>query len=329
MNGDHAAQHGRIAESSFRPAPWLPGPHLQTLWPFLARRNPIPELDWERLELPDGDFLDLAWSGNGRNICIILHGLEGSYRSHYAPALIETLSASGWCVAFMHFRGCGGDINRLPRSYHSGETGDLRHVIRLLRIRHQPASMVATGFSLGGNVLLKYLGESGTDAGLDAAVAISVPFDLAAGAAKLERGLSRLYQWWLVRALQQKIRTKFGKLASPIPLDNLENLNTFRRFDHAVTAPLHGFRDADDYYRHSSSRRYLYHIRVPALLLQAADDPFLPESAIPDAPELSPSVRLELSSTGGHVGFVGGRYPWRPIYWLEHRIPEFLSGFIR
>lgn len=321
------SEYGSIVRSDFEPAPWLPGPHLQTLWPFLTRRHVMPALAWERLNLPDGDFLDLASASDGNNICLILHGLEGNYRSHYAPGLITALTATGWRVVFMHFRGCSGHINRLPRSYHSGETGDLRHVVEVLHGRLQPAAFSAVGISLGGNVLLKYLGESGKAPGIDAAVAVSVPFDLAAGANKLEQGWSRLYQWWLIRALREKIDTKFRHLECPIELGDLTVLNTFRRFDHAVTAPLHGFRDADDYYSHSSSRHYLRGIRVPSLLLQATDDPFLPESAIPTAAELSPTVRLELSSTGGHVGFVGGRYPWRPAYWLEQRIPAFLSKF--
>ncbi len=317
----------------FKPAWWLPGPHSQTLWPFFCRHQRPLVLRWERLELADGDFLELAWHGPpaSRHLCLLLHGLEGNYRSHYLPGLMRTLATAGWRTVLMHFRGCGTTINRLPRSYHSGETGDLAFVIDLLRKREQPAVMAAIGFSLGGNVLLKYLGEcgmdNGRDSGLDAASAISVPFDLASGARRLNRGVSRLYQWWLVRALCRKVRLKFNRIQSPIDLRKLDHQRSFYAFDGYVTAPLHGFRDADDYYRCSSSRAFLKSIRTPTLILQAADDPFLERSGIPAADDLSPSIRFELSQYGGHVGFVGGRLPWRPQYWLENRIPAFLDGF--
>lgn len=321
-----------LVPSDFEPAWWLPGTHSQTLWPFLFRSHRLPAFTWERLELADGDFLDLAWHGpeTSRQLCIMLHGLEGCYRSHYLPGLVYTLGNDGWRVVVMHFRGCSGTVNRLARSYHSGETGDLRHVVRLLRQREQPDAMTAVGFSLGGNVLLKYLGECGStdrDSELNAACAVSVPFDLAAGAARLNRGGARLYQWWLVAALRRKMRAKFARIDSPIDINRLRQQRTFHQFDGYITAPLHGFQDADDYYNKSSSKSFLKAIRTPTLILQAADDPFLERSAIPAADELSSSVRFELSRNGGHVGFVSGRFPWRPVYWLDQRIPAFLSDF--
>lgn len=314
-----------LIESGFRPAWWLPGAHLQTLWPFFFRRKRPPTLEWERLELPDGDFLDLAWHGQGSELCVLLHGLEGCYRSHYMPGMMRSIAAAGWRVVVMHFRGCSGAVNRLPRSYHSGETGDLRHILALLRERERPKRLAAVGFSLGGNVLLKYLGERPADSALDAACAVSVPFDLAAGAARLEQGLSQIYQWWLVRALRRKIRTKFSLMKSPIELSALDLQQTFRQFDNYVTAPLHGFVDADDYYSCSSSKRYLKRLQTPTLILHAADDPFLGPAALPAAYELSAAVRFELSRRGGHVGFVGGRWPWRPEYWLDGRILDFFN----
>lgn len=314
-----------LVESGFRPAWWLPGAHAQTLWPFVCRPRRHLAIEWERLELPDGDFLDLAWYGAGSKLCVLLHGLEGNYLSHYMPGLMQTLTAAGWRVVVMHFRGCSGAINRLPRSYHSGETGDLRYVLGLLRERDQPQTLTTVGFSLGGNVLLKYLGQHQGEGHLDAACAVSVPFDLAASAARLEQGLSQLYQWWLVRTLRYKIRKKFLRMKSPIELSALQMQQTFRQFDNYVTAPLHGFRDADDYYTRSSSKSYLKLIRTPTLILHAADDPFLGPEAVPTADELSSSVRLELSQRGGHVGFVGGKLPWRPEYWLDERIPAFLA----
>ncbi len=325
-SGEVGGTVGGLTESGFRPAWWLPGQHAQTLWPFVCRPRRLPAIDWERLELPDGDFLDLAWHGSGTDICVLLHGLEGCYRSHYIPGLMRTLAAAGWRVAVMHFRGCSGEVNRLPRSYHSGETGDLRHVLRLLREREQPRQLTAVGFSLGGNVLLKYLGERPADSDLDAACAVSVPFDLAAGAIRLSRGLSQLYQWWLVRALRRKIRIKFSHMPAPIALDALDQQHTFYQFDNYVTAPLHGFLDADDYYARSSSRFFLKTIHTPTLILHAADDPFLGPEAVPTAGELSPTVRFELSQRGGHVGFVSGPWPWQPAYWLDGRIRVFLSA---
>lgn len=314
--------------TEFRRAWWLPGAHAQTLWPFLFHRQPPPTPCWQRLELPDGDFVDLAWFGaENRPVCLLLHGLEGNYRSHYLPGLVHALDAAGWRPLVMHFRGCSGVHNRLPRSYHSGETGDLGYVVDYLRQHEYPPALTAVGFSLGGNVLLKYLGERGDASGLDAACAVSVPFDLAAGAARLDRGLSRIYQWWLVRALRGKIRAKFTDMESPIDLTALDRQRSFRQFDGYVTAPLHDFRDADDYYQRSSSKPFLKSIATPTLLLQAADDPFLEACGRPDATELAPCVQLVLSRHGGHVGFVNGRWPWCANYWLEHRIAAFLQTF--
>ena len=317
-----------LVESDFRPAWWLPGAHAQTLWPFVCRPRAKLAIDWERLELPDGDFLDLAWYGTGSKLCVLLHGLEGNYRSHYMPGLMQVLKQSGWRVMVMHFRGCSGTLNRLPRSYHSGETGDLRYVLNLLRERERPECMTAAGFSLGGNVLLKYLGQKPDESYLDAACAVSVPFDLAAGAARLEKGLSQLYQGWLVRTLRRKIRNKFSRMKSPIELSALDLQQTFRQFDDYVTAPLHGFRDADDYYTRSSSKSYLKFIRTPTLILHAEDDPFLGPEAVPAADELSTMVRLELSQRGGHVGFVSGSVPWHPEYWIDTRIRNYLAHYL-
>ncbi|MCS3902416.1 putative alpha/beta-fold hydrolase [Methylohalomonas lacus] len=328
----HPTAAGQAPDSdaeAFCPAWWLPGPHLQTLWPFFFHRVSVA-VDWQRLELPDGDFLDLAWHGpaDSQRLCLLLHGLEGCYRSHYLPGLMQRLAAAGWRVVVMHFRGCSGPANRLTRSYHSGETGDLAQVINHLHEHEQPGILTAVGFSLGGNVLLKYLGERGAAnraSGLAGACAVSVPFDLAVGAARLNRGLSRLYQWWLVATLRRKMRQKFAHRAAPFDLGQLHRQRSFRAFDGYVTAPLHGFRDADDYYRRSSSKAFLHNIQTPTLLLQAADDPFLGRDGLPAAGELSAQVRFELSSHGGHVGFIGGRLPWRPDYWLERRIPRFLA----
>ena len=327
----------------FTPAWWCRGPHCQTLWQALLRQRPRPPLRRERLELPDGDFLDLDWgiatartapdAAPATPIVLILHGLEGSARSVYARGLLNALQACGWRAAVLHFRGCSGTPNRLARSYHSGETGDLDFVVRLLRARHPQAPLAAVGFSLGGNVLLKWLGEQGAGAPLAAAVAVSVPFQLDLAAARLTQGVSRLYQWKLLRSLRQGLRRKFARTgsdagAAPIDLQRLGQLRCFRDFDHHVTARLHGFDSAEHYYRVSSSRQYLPRIAIPTLILHASDDPFMTAAAIPRADEISATTRLELQAYGGHVGFVAGRWPWAPVYWLEQRIPHYLADIL-
>jgi hypothetical protein len=292
----------------------------------LVRRAPRVPLQRERLELPDGDFLDLDWlapvDANGP-LVVVLHGLEGSSDSQYARGLLAAARRRGWRAVVMHFRGCSGEPNRLARSYHSGDTGDLAHVITELRARSPRLPIGVVGYSLGGNVLLKWLGETGS-AVIDAAVAVSVPYDLACAAERLARGVSRLYQWELLRRLRASLRRKCRRIALPLRVE-AGALRTFRDFDEHVTAPLHGFRGADHYYAVASARQYLPGIRVPTLLLHARDDPFMTEQAIPRPQELSATTTLELYAHGGHVGFVGGAWPWRPLYWLEQRIPQFLQ----
>jgi predicted alpha/beta-fold hydrolase len=303
--------------SDFRAPWWLRSAHLQTIYAPLFRRGPSVRLERERIELEDGDFLDLDWTP-GRNgpVVLVLHGLEGSSDSPYARGML------------MHFRGCSGEPNRLPRTYHSGDTGDLAQVVDQLLGRGGITAIAAVGYSLGGNVLLKWLGERGTEAPIAAAVAVSVPFTLSRAADRLTTGLSRLYQRRLLGELCRKLRRKFSATASPIDLNRAENSRDFWEFDDAVTAPLHGFKDVHDYYTRASSRQYLRDIRVPTLMLHAEDDPFMTPDVVPSEEELSPSIRLELSTYGGHVGFIHGSLPWRPRYWLEERIPAFLATHI-
>lgn len=313
-----------MENAPFRPAWWCPGPHLQTLWPTFFRPGPQVELFPERLELPDGDFIDLHWSAGGSEpIVIILHGLEGCSRSPYARGLLATLTRLGLRGVVMHFRGCSGEPNRLARSYHSGDTADLAHLVRVLHEREANVPLAAVGYSLGGNVLLKWLGESRTQT-LSAAVAVSVPFELAAASDRVNRGFSRVYQWRLLRSMRARVRAKLALMPPAIKNTDLASLRSFRAFDQAVTAPLHGFRDADHYYATASSRQYLRSIALDTLILHARDDPFMSEAVIPTHAELSPRVELELHRRGGHVGFVGGRLPWRAQYWLEERIARFL-----
>ncbi len=316
---------------AFRPHPLLRGAHAQTLFAFLVHeRRPLP---WqrERLELPDGDFLDLCHLGPAdAPVVCLFHGLEGCVRSHYVAGLANALVAHGFRVTFMHFRGCSGEPNRLPRAYHSGETGDIGYLLETLRQRHDRHPLLAVGFSLGGNALLKYLGERGTNTPLHAAVAVSPPFRLATSANRIDRGLSRLYQAYLLRRMKASARARMRRLgALPVAPECMEHARSFREFDDRVTAPLHGFRDADDYYGRSSSALWLADIGIPALILHARDDPFLGPAGVPAGQGAGPGVELATSTHGGHVGFIGCGRSGLPVRWLERRIPEWLSGQCR
>ncbi|MEE9552601.1 MAG: hydrolase [Gammaproteobacteria bacterium] len=319
-----------ISSSRFRPAGWLTNKHAQTIWPSVMRHSPSLELEWEHLELPDNDFIDLVWTeANSGPIVIVLHGLEGNIHSHYAKGILSALHNNGWQAVFMHFRGCSGKHNRRARGYHSGETGDLRFLIQTLHTRYPERKLSAVGFSLGGNALLKYLGESKDEILLNAAVAVSVPFVLSNGADKLNQGFSKFYQWHLIKKLQHRISNKFkDRDDAPFSLNEIQSWNTFHLFDNYVTAPLHAFNNSDEYYSKCSSRQYLKFIEIPTLILHAEDDPFLTHDAIPQESDLSEYVTLELSSKGGHVGFINGKLPWYPHYWLDERIPEFLHHYI-
>lgn len=319
-----------MTESLFKASWWLSSPHLQTLWPTLCRR-PIKNflLRRERFELPDGDFLDLDWSHHKTGpIVLILHGFEGSIESPYAKGMLQVIHHRGWRGVFMHFRCCSGEYNRLPRIYHSGETGDVAAVISALRAREPSTPIAAIGFSLGGNVLLKWLGETGQGNPLIAAVAISVPFELHKAAARVDHGFSKLYQWHLLKSARKKIEKKFQRMPAPFPLPILSKIRSIRDFDDKVTAPLHGFMDASDYYARSSSRQYLNNVHVPTLVLQAKDDPFMTKDLLPTKDELSPYITFELTEKGGHVGFVTGKFPWKAEYWLEKRVPLYLSRYL-
>lgn len=326
--GGRPLHGGRVIESGFTAAWWCRGPHRQTLWPFLFRLRPRPSYRRERLELRDGDFIDLDWSGPSEAgaTVVMLHGLEGSSASHYIRALSRRLAAAGIRSVVMHQRGCSGEPNRLPRFYHAGETGDLRHALQHLRDNTPHGRLFAAGYSLGGNMLLKWLGEAAGESMLDGAVAVSVPFQLDTGARRLEQGLSRLYQAHLLRSMKRSVALKKRRMAHPVDSDELARCRTFEEIDTCLTAPLHGFLDARDYYRRSSCRRFLGAIRTPVLILHASDDPFLTPAAIPGAGELAPPVTLELSARGGHCGFVAGVLPWRPRYWLDQRVPAFFRA---
>ncbi len=315
---------GSIIGSQFKPAWWLPGPHLQTLWPSLLRRRPNPALLRRRLELADGDFIDLAIGANAGARVLVIHGLEGNLQSHYASSLVVALAEAGFQPVFMHLRGCSEEPNRLNRAYHSGATEDLAEVLALLSEDGEGAPFAAVGFSLGANLLLKYLGETERPL-LGAGIAVSVPFVLRDAMLRLDIGFSRMYRGYLMRKLKAGLRRKFAGRAFPLDVD-LDAVSSFNTFDDRITAPLNGFAGVFDYYSRASCRQFLPRIETPTLIIQAMDDPFMFPTTLPWEHELGPGITLELSESGGHVGFVGGTLPWRPRYWLESRIVEFLRA---
>ncbi len=320
-----------LGYAAFRPAWWLTGPHAQTLFASLVPRSFHLSIRRERIDLPDGDFLDLDCVGQSGPIVLILHGLQGSIRSKYARGLLEAVAQRGWRGAVLHFRGCSGEPNRLARGYHSGETTDLAYVVAELLRREPTTPLAVVGYSLGGNVLLKWLGETGSNNPLTVAVAVSVPFELGSVAETLERGVARLYRRHLVESLKGAIATKMQRVDLGIGLkrSELSAIRTFRQFDDRITAPLHGFRDADDYYARASCRSFLKNIATKTLVLHARNDPFMSPTVIPEQREVSKSVSLEVSDDGGHVGFVSSSSAGKPEYWLEKRIPAFLDEYFK
>lgn len=315
-----------LPRSSYLPPRWLPGGHLQTIVPSLTRKVAKLSAERERLELVDGDFLDLEWSRQERSRLVILcHGLEADAGASYVQEMGGVLFREGWDVLAWSYRGCSGELNRLPRFYHSGATGDLAAVIDHALASHPAAQIDLVGFSLGGNLILKYLGECGaqTPPRLGRAVAFSVPCDLACSARALDTAFNReVYMRRFIKSLADKVRRKHLVFPDDRRLDpqGLSKLRTFNEFDTAYTAPLHGFRDAEDYWARSSSRPFLRKIRVPALLVSAANDPFLGPNCYPRAEAAaSDSFFLEIPAAGGHVGFPGGES------WMAGRALRFLS----
>lgn len=333
------ALHRGFRPRPFRPAPWLPGPHLQTVGGKFFRPSPDPGLVPLRVETPDGDFLDLEVGPEpepGAPLALVLHGLEGSTRRAYMRVAMRELHRRGLRPVGLNFRACSGPPNLRPRFYHSGETGDLAHVLELLADRFPGRPMGAVGFSLGGNVLLKYLGETGEAlAGkgprLQAAAAVSVPFDLASGARAIEEGLmGKVYTRYFMRSLRAKLRSKEPLLRDLLDLERALAAATLREYDEVATAPLHGFPSAAEYYRVSSSLPFLPRIRTPALLIQSGDDPFLPPRSLPvDEVAANPFLLGAFTAAGGHVGFVAGARPWRPRFWAEEEAARYLARLLR
>jgi len=318
----------------FRPAWWLPGPHAQTLGARMLRPKGGPACRRERWTTADDDFLDLDFvDDRGLSddaLVILLHGLEGSSGSGYMLEIARRLAGNGIASVGLNFRSCSGEINRGRRLYHSGETSDLRFVIERLREQNPARRLAAVGVSLGGNVLLKYLGENGSSAPLVAAAAWSIPFDLAAGARFMEHGFARQYVGRLLRSLKAKVRVRRDEIGRFLDVERTLRAKTFWEFDDAATAPLHGFAGADDYYHRSSSSAFIPEITVPTVIIHSRDDPFLPAEAIPEAAmRANPAVTPVISDHGGHVGFVSGPSPVAPLFWAEDRIARWLGNRIR
>jgi predicted alpha/beta-fold hydrolase len=314
-----------ISPSTYRPPAWLRGAHLQTIHPALFRKVAAVTTRRERLELEDGDFLDLEWSGGGsKRLAILSHGLEGSTEAIYIQAMARALMKRGWDVLAWNMRGCGEEPNRLAHFYHSGRTEDLEIIIRHALSVHPAEGIDLIGFSLGGNLTLKYLGERGSDTHpkIRRAVAFSAPCDLACCSASLGQAGNAIYMERFMKTLRAKVREKHGRFPERFDLSGLEKMRTFADFDGRFTAPLNGFRDAEDYWKRSSSRPFLPAITIPTLLVNALNDPFLGPSCYPrEEAEASDRFHLEIPAEGGHVGFGAGRE-----YWSETRAAEFLAA---
>lgn len=315
-----------IQKSTFKPNWLMANPHIQTVWQTFFRFQPEIVTQRERFNLPDGDFIDLDWCGyEGGPLVLVLHGVAGSIQSPYAKGMLRAIADLNWHGVIMHFRGCSGDLNLLDRTYHCADTQDLAAVVAELRLRYPHKPIAVVGFSMGGNILLKWLGETGENNPINAATAVSVPLELEKAAYYINRGTSKIYQWWLLHYLRSFIKKKFKKAKkAPIQEKEIENIHSFLEFDNKITAPLHGFSNGHEYYQKASVRQYLKNIRVPTLLIEANDDPFMGKAKVDEQNELSPQLTLEISDAGGHVGFVAGT-PWHPQYWLEHRIPHFFE----
>ena len=305
-----------------------------TMWGKFFRRAELANVELERIPTPDGDELTVVSDATHRSgpLLLMLHGLEGGLRSHYVAGIWAVARQRGWQPRMVLFRTCDGRLNTARRTYHSGETTDLDLVVRRLVLEDPSRPIGLVGVSLGGNVLLKWLGEQG-DAAPDqvrAAIAVSTPYDLTRSSRAINSGFARLYQWNFLRSLKRKARLKLAQYPDVAAASSLEALKTMWGFDDRFTAPLHGFRDAADYYEQSSSIRFLGRIRRPTLLLSAYDDPFHSDDVLRDVEEIStgnPFLETEFHRHGGHVGFVGGT-PWRPRYYVEWRVGSFLASYL-
>ncbi len=319
----------------YRAPRWMPGEgplggHAQTIWPALFSRRfrgPAPAFRRERWDTPDGDFIDVDFAGDDRAVplLVLFHGLEGSSASHYAQAFAHQARALGWRYAVPHFRGCSGELNRAPRAYHSGDFEEIGWILQRLRAAHA-GPMAAVGVSLGGNALLRWAEEAGGTAAavVRAVAAVSSPIDLTASGHAIGRGFNRrVYTRMFLRSMVPKALRKLDQHPGLFSRERLLAARDLYDFDNVFTAPLHGFRDTDDYWARGSAKPQLARIRVPALVLNARNDPFVPAACLPRAGEVGPHVTLWQPGHGGHVGFPGGRWPGHVL-----TLPERVTGWI-
>jgi len=313
---------------AYRAPWWLPGGHVQTIYPvFLGALYPV-DYRRERWDTPDGDFIDIDWieGGSDKPLLALFHGLEGGSRSHYALSLMCAVRQLNWRGAVILFRSCSGEINRLPRAYHSGDSAEIDWILRRLKTQNPQSPIYAVGVSLGGNVLLKWLGEQGEKARIivKAAAAVSAPVDLIATGDNLGHGFNLFYTRAFLASMKRKFLHKLERFPKLVDREAMLRSRTLRQFDDAVTAPLHGFKDTDDYWTRASSKPVLANIRLPTLIINAKNDPFLPASALPSTAEVSPAVTLNFPDTGGHAGFASGRIPGH-LDWLPQHILKFFN----
>ena len=307
---------------------WLPGGHLQTIYPAKFIEPPAVTLKRERWDTPDNDFIDVDFVEGlpGKPLLVLFHGLEGSSSSHYARSILKHIESLGWSGTIPHFRGCSGELNRAPRFYHSGDSGEIDWILHKM-VRHplyrNASNFFVAGVSLGGNALLRWLGEFPEDSGfVDAACAISAPLDLAAGGASLSRGINMIYTRSFLQTLKPKCLQKLEQFPNLFDREKMLKARNLYEFDNVVTAPLHGYRDTDDYWNRASAKHVLPSIVVPTLVLNARNDPFLPAKHLPRS--AADAVLLEYPAHGGHVGFARGRPPGH-LDWLPRRLVRFLN----
>lgn len=319
-----------LASPSYRAPRWLPGGHAQTIVP--AKLTPAPAVAYrrERWTTPDADFIDVDFAqpepaSAAAPVLLLFHGLEGSSRSHYALSVMRAAADRGWRALVAHFRGCSGEPNLLPRAYHSGDSDEADWILRRVHARWPQAPLYAAGVSLGGNVLAKWAGERGRDARfVAAAAAVGAPLDLAAGGAALGRGFARLYARMFLRTLRAKALATVARFPGVADIAALRACADLHAFDDAFTAPLHGFRDADDYWARASAKPLLAGVRVPLLLLNARNDPFVPAPSLPAAADVAGDVLLDQPDGGGHIGFAQGAPPGR-LDFLPQRLLRFFE----
>ncbi len=304
---------------------WLPGGHAQTIWPLLIKPQPL-KLRRERWETPDGDFVDVDHLDGPRDapLLVLFHGLEGSANSHYALSTAHACKKAGWRLALPHFRGCSGELNRRPRAYHSGDSDEIDWILRRLYAANGSRRLHAAGVSLGGNALLKWAGERGDNAAelVTGVAAMCAPLDLAACGHHLAHGFNRVYTQHFLKTLKAVSSARLRQFPDLFDEARMLAAINLYQFDDAVTAPVHGFAGADDYWQRASAKPWLKSIAVPALAVNPKNDPFLPAGFLPDAASVSPQVRLEQPATGGHVGFVSGSFPGN-LDWLPQRLLHF------